>query len=143
MIVIPSRWVLCTKISPTTTKKKARFVIKGCSQVPGRDFDTTYAQTLSRETLRLVLVMKLERNMKIKQVDVRAAFVYRKLPFKVFTELPTHIYNEEETRNNVAEVRRAILDSDNPKCYGTLNSIKESTKKVSVVQISMHAYTTK
>jgi Reverse transcriptase (RNA-dependent DNA polymerase) len=76
MIVIPSRWVLSTKISPTTTKKKARFVIKGCSQVPGRDFDTTYAPTLSRKTLSIVLVIKLERNMKIKQMDVRSAFLY-------------------------------------------------------------------
>jgi hypothetical protein len=41
MIVIPSRWVLSTKILPTTTKNKARFVIKGCSQVSRRDFDPT------------------------------------------------------------------------------------------------------
>ena len=59
--VIDSRWVLTEKRVPANTPQllKGRVVAKGFSQVPGVEYDETYAPTASKSTLRLLFALEL------------------------------------------------------------------------------------
>jgi Reverse transcriptase (RNA-dependent DNA polymerase) len=53
--VVGTRWILTTKESPIETIKKARFVVQGNYQVPGRNFMETYAPTICKELLKSLI----------------------------------------------------------------------------------------
>ena len=52
-----SRWHIALKFGPSgeLTKNKARFVAKGFSQVPGRDYKETYSPTTRLSTICVLI----------------------------------------------------------------------------------------
>lgn len=67
---------------------KARLVILGCSQLPGLDFEETFAPVVKLPTFRLHLAIAAARNLEILQIDVKTAFLYGKLKEEIFMRQP-------------------------------------------------------
>ena len=70
------RWIYKTKRNiDGSTKFNARLVIKGYEQVPGIDYDETYAPVSKLSTLRYLLSLSATRGWSVDQMDVVTAFL--------------------------------------------------------------------
>ena len=56
-------------------KYKARLVAKGYSQKPGVDFEETFAPVVRMETVRTVIALAAQFEMKVYQLDIKSAFL--------------------------------------------------------------------
>ena len=54
-------------------KYKARYVARDFNQKQGVDFEETYSPTVKMVTLRFLLSFAVQRDMKLKQLDVKTA----------------------------------------------------------------------
>jgi Reverse transcriptase (RNA-dependent DNA polymerase) len=54
--------------------RKARFVICGNLQIEHVDFNETFAPTLSKDSLRLLLCVVVSRRLALHQLDVQSEF---------------------------------------------------------------------
>ncbi|KNZ53633.1 hypothetical protein VP01_3180g4 [Puccinia sorghi] len=74
-------WIFKTK--PETLlaaeKKKARLCIQGFSQIPGVDYDYTFAPTGKFTSLLIVLMLAIYKGLSIRQFDVKSAFLFAPL----------------------------------------------------------------
>lgn len=74
-------------------KFKARWVIKGFTQVHGQDFHETFAPVSAANTIRVFFAIVVQRRMFIIGFDVSAAFLNTLLKERVQTSLPPHWYS--------------------------------------------------
>jgi hypothetical protein len=88
--VITGRWVLKTKLNEdgSVARYKARYVARGYAQVEGVDFFETYAPVVRAETVRVMLSLAATQNWKMRQFDVKTAFLYGPLDEEVYLEQP-------------------------------------------------------
>jgi hypothetical protein len=72
---IGARWVLKTKrdAEGNIIKYKARLVAKGYSQIPGIDFEETYAPVGRTTSLRIFLAIASTLDLEVYQADVEGA----------------------------------------------------------------------
>jgi len=69
-------------------KRKARLVVKGFSQVPGEDFDETYAAVARLESFRIVMAVVAQKGLKTWQVDFVSAYLNSPCKYKVYMQIP-------------------------------------------------------
>ena len=62
----------------------ARLVACGYSQIPGVDFQNSYAPTINDVTWRILLILILMNKYKAKIVDVETAFLYGELEEDIY-----------------------------------------------------------
>lgn len=88
--VICSRFVLRNKLNQdgTVEQRKARLVARGFSQLPGVDFDETFAPVVRLNSIRIVLSLAAQCNMKIHQLDVMTVYLNGELEEQIFMEIP-------------------------------------------------------
>lgn len=88
--VVGSRWVFKVKhrADGSVDRYKARLVAKGFSQIPGTDFEETYAPVARFDSLRLLLALAAHNNWNVHQMDVKSAFLYGKLDRDLYMEIP-------------------------------------------------------
>ena len=67
---------------------KARLVALGCSQLPGLDFDQTFAPVVKLSIFRLCLAIAAVENLEILQIDVKTAFLYGRLQEVIYMRQP-------------------------------------------------------
>jgi hypothetical protein len=67
---------------------KARFVAKGFSQRPGYNFNETYASVVTHDTLRMLLSIIAAEDLEATQMDIKTAFLYRKLTEEIYMAQP-------------------------------------------------------
>jgi Reverse transcriptase (RNA-dependent DNA polymerase) len=60
----------------------------GYSQVPGVDFQESFAPVINDVTFRILLVMMLTWNLKAKVVDIETAFLHGDLKETIYMEIP-------------------------------------------------------
>jgi hypothetical protein len=72
----------------TPARYKARFVIKGYSQVFGLDYTETYAPVAKNYSLRLILAIAAAKNLEMIQLDVKTAFLYGTLDEEIYMKQP-------------------------------------------------------
>ena len=65
---------------------KARLVAMGYSQVPGLDFNETYAPVVSKQSLRTLFALASVEQWNIFQMDVKTAFLHAPLQEDIFIE---------------------------------------------------------
>ena len=90
VVPIPNKWTFVKKtdIIGLIKQFKARLVAKGCSQRPGFDFNETYSPVVRLETVRLVLAMVPDRDLRIQQMDVKGAYLNGVLKEDVYMKQP-------------------------------------------------------
>ena len=83
--LLDSRWVFRIK---NDGRYKARFVVKGFTQVQGVDYMKTYAPVMSKSSLRCLLSIAALENWDIDQMDVKTAFLYGELDTDLYLRAP-------------------------------------------------------
>jgi len=70
------------------TRYKARLVAQGFNQVPGRDFDETWATVPSSATTRALFAVAAAKDWEVHHVDVKTAFLNAKMDMEMYIKLP-------------------------------------------------------
>jgi len=70
------------------TRCKARLVAQGCNQIPGRDFDETWAPVPSSATTRAFFAVAAAKDWKVHHVNVKTAFLNAKMDKEMYIILP-------------------------------------------------------
>ncbi|KAI5312002.1 hypothetical protein L3X38_041175 [Prunus dulcis] len=88
--IIGSKWVYKIKRNPdgSVGRYKARLVAQGFSQEPGFDFGETFSPIVRHTTVRLVLSIAAMNQWKLRQLDVKNAFLHGDLEEEVFMKQP-------------------------------------------------------
>ncbi len=87
---IQGKWVLKYKpgFRNTPPRYKARFVIKGYSQIPGLDYTETYTPVAKHYSLRVIMAIAATRDLEMVQLDVKNAFLYCTLDEEIYMQQP-------------------------------------------------------
>jgi hypothetical protein len=83
--LVKSKWVFEIKRSG---RFRARLVACGYSQIPGVDFQNSYAPTINDVSWRILIVAMLLWNLSAKIVDVETAFLMGELDEDIYMEAP-------------------------------------------------------
>ncbi|KAK8948569.1 hypothetical protein KSP39_PZI005174 [Platanthera zijinensis] len=98
--IIGLKWTykLKEKEDGSILKYKARIVAKGYSQIPGVDFNETYAPVVRMETIRILLIFVVQHNLPIYQLDIKSAFLNGEIEEDIYVEQPRgyEIQGEED-----------------------------------------------
>ncbi|EDR06651.1 retrovirus-related pol polyprotein [Laccaria bicolor S238N-H82] len=88
--IIDSMWVFTNKYDANGNiiRRKARLVAKGYTQIPGLDYDQTYASVVRLESFRIVAAIAASLDLHIWQVDIVAAFLYSTNKFTTYMRQP-------------------------------------------------------
>ena len=88
--VIEPKWVYALKLDAEgeVLKRKARLVAKGFTQIPGLDFDQTYASVARLESVRMTAAIMAHFRLYPWQIDFVAAYLNSDNAFEVYMEQP-------------------------------------------------------
>jgi len=86
--IVGCRWLFRKK---DDGRFKVRLVAKGYSQVPGTDFNETFAPVAKFTTLRVLLALVAENDWELHSMDVKTAFLNGELEEEIFMECPEGI----------------------------------------------------
>jgi hypothetical protein len=96
---LPAIWSFKRKRLPdwTILKRKARINVHGGKQEHGVNYWDTYAPVVNWSTVRLVFIMSLLNNFKMRQIDFIQAFTQAPLDHPIYMEIPAgfHIINDK------------------------------------------------
>ena len=70
------------------TKQKNRIIARGFSQVPGEDFDNTFASTTRFTTLHCLISITAQEGWELHQFDVNGAYLKGELDEELYMEVP-------------------------------------------------------
>ena len=89
-IPINNKWVFTKKYNKDSDllRYKGRLVVKGCAQRPGQDYTETFSPVVRLETLRAILALAVQKDLHIRQLDVKGAYLNGTLKEKVYMRQP-------------------------------------------------------
>ena len=87
---LKGRWVykLKTDLNGNIIKYKARWVVKGFSQILGIDFLDTFSTTCRPESYRIIFILAMHKGWALNQYDVKNAFIHASIDHEIFVEQP-------------------------------------------------------
>ncbi|RVX11445.1 Retrovirus-related Pol polyprotein from transposon TNT 1-94 [Vitis vinifera] len=94
-------------IATSLPRYKARLVARGFSQIPGLDFGETFNPVIKHTTTRLIFSLAVTLGWKMRQLDVKNAFLHGFLKEEVFMEQPPGFINED-LLNHVCKLNRSL-----------------------------------
>lgn len=88
--VLSTRWVYRRKRGAMrkVLRHKARYVVRGFSQVYGLDFDETFASVVKAPSYRLFFTLAAKFRWKVHQMDVKTAFLNGDIEHEIYIEAP-------------------------------------------------------
>ena len=119
--LVKCKWVFKTKrkADGSIQRLKARLTAKGFTQVPGSDFDETYASVVSWDTLRILFATAAEYDMDVSVRDIKSAFLQNRLDVPhLYIESPPGVPEWRKTEDG----RDAALH-----VLGSLYGLKQSS----------------
>nr|CAN83340.1 hypothetical protein VITISV_021483 [Vitis vinifera] len=107
--IVGSKWVFKTKLKEdgTIDRYKAQLVAQGFSQIQGLEFGETFSPVIKHTTIRLILSLAVTLGWKMRQLDVKNAFLHGFLKEEVFMEQPLGFINED-LPNHVYKLNRSL-----------------------------------
>ncbi|KAM3298360.1 hypothetical protein ACQJBY_040029 [Aegilops geniculata] len=107
--IVSGKWVFRHKFKPDggLDRYKARWVLRGFSQEHGIDFDETFSPVVKPATIRVILSVALSSNWKIRQLDVKNAFLHGHLDEVVYCHQPTGFVDSARP-DHVCRLNRAL-----------------------------------
>jgi hypothetical protein len=89
--------VFCNKQDEhgVVTRNKARFVVKGYSQIKGLDFNENFAPVAKLGSIRILLAYATDHDFKLYQIDIKHAFLNGPIKKEVYVEQPLCFEDEE------------------------------------------------
>jgi Reverse transcriptase (RNA-dependent DNA polymerase) len=88
---------------------RARLVACGYSQVPGVDFNESYASVINDVSFRVMLIVKLICGLQATIIDVETAFLHGNLQEEIYMNIPEGMKNKE---TNFLRLKRTIYGLD-------------------------------
>jgi hypothetical protein len=87
---IKGRWVYKNKLGELNQliRRKSRFVVKGYSQVYGRDYFETHSPVANMKSIKLVLSLTASRDFELYQIDFDTAFLNADVDADIYVEQP-------------------------------------------------------
>jgi hypothetical protein len=89
--VVKCKWVFRIKrnLDGHIARFKARLVAKGYSQVPGEDFDLTFAPVARWDSIRTILSIAAIRDMELRHLDIKTAYLNGHLEEEIYMKMPS------------------------------------------------------
>ena len=121
---IGCRWVLKIKRGKVgeIIKYKARLVAKGFKQIYGVDFSHTFAPTVKMSAVRSILTLAATKDMVVKHLDIKTAYLYGDLEEEIYMELPEWFEHDPNRKRFVYLLKRGL--------YGLKQSGRQWNKKL-------------
>jgi hypothetical protein len=87
------RWTFVRKRNAQgeIVRHKARLVAKGFTQIPGRDYDLTYAPVMDVTTYRYLVAFAQHHHLEMQQLDIVTAYLYGTLDKIIHMEAPPEL----------------------------------------------------
>ncbi|EPZ35682.1 Reverse transcriptase, RNA-dependent DNA polymerase domain-containing protein, partial [Rozella allomycis CSF55] len=106
---IGSVWVLRVKfnVAGNIDKYKARLCALGNTQVEGIDFEKTYSPVCRIQSIRILMAIAVEFNMKIHQMDVDTAYLNSKIDKEIYMRFPEG-FKMEHGGGKVWKLKKAL-----------------------------------
>lgn len=107
--VVGVRYVFTNKYDAhgNITRRKARIVAKGFSQIAGLDFTNTFAPVHHRDTLRVFLCLVALHNLECDQLDITTAFLNGDLEEEVYMNVPDGMQDASKP-DHVARLHKSL-----------------------------------
>lgn len=123
---IDSKWVFRVKPDEDgrTHRFKARLCARGFLQREGVDFNETFAPVIRYDSLRVLLATAAEKDLEVKQFDVKTAFLYGHLEEEIFMEIPEGLEVKECAKSVVCKLKKASKASQASKIHAFLERIR-------------------
>lgn len=125
---IGAKWVFKVKVDGNNGNKrfKARLVAKGFVQKQGIDFTETFSPVVRLNTIRILMALAVENNMKIHQMDAVTAFLQGDIKEELYMQQPVGF---EDGTNRVCKLNKAI--------YGLRQAGRQWNKKLDAFLIEI------
>lgn len=109
---VEAKWIFKEKDDNT---KKARLVARGFQLKEDAKYDNHYAPVARMSTVRMLLSHAMNKDWKIKQLDIPTAFLNGKLDSEVYLKVPEGVTTEE---GKVLKLNRGLYGlKESPKCW--------------------------
>jgi hypothetical protein len=90
--LVSTKWVFTIKTKDSKIERfKARLVVRGFSQVLGKDYNETFAPTVHLDTLRMFLVIVAKEDLECSHFDIKNAFTESHLKEEIYLVPPQGI----------------------------------------------------
>ena len=131
---VGSKWVFKLKVGPDgqVERHKARLVAQGFAQKQGLDYDETFSPVVRFESLRTVIALAVQNDMKMHQMDVTTAFLNGELQEEVYMKQPEG-FAAEGQEDLVCKLKRSIYGlKQSPRCWNS--ALDHKLKQMGFVQ---------
>ncbi|UYV80857.1 hypothetical protein LAZ67_19002001, partial [Cordylochernes scorpioides] len=130
---IDCKWVLKTKLNSKgeITRFKARLVAKGFAQKKGIDYEETFSPVARHDTIRTLLAIAANEDLKLVQFDIKTAFLYGDLQDQIYIKQPEGFNNGTDL---VWKLKKSLYGLEqSPRCWNQkiVNFMKERCLKKS------------
>ena len=118
---VGSKWVFKKKTGAdgSVQRYKARLVAQGYTQKYGTDYDETFCPVVRQESLRLLIALSVQYDLKLHQVDVATAFLNGTLEEEVFMRQPEG-FEVKGKEHLVCRLKKSIYGlKQSPRCWNT------------------------
>ena len=90
-------------------KHKARYVARRFKQKQGVDYDQTYSPTVKMITLRDLMHLAVQKEMKFKQLDIKTAYLNPSIEEEIFADQPPGIVTKKANgKSYVCRLKKSL-----------------------------------
>ena len=106
---LKGKWVFTLKRGPKgeITRYKARWVVLGCSQREGLDYNETFASVVKPMSYKALFALAAAMDWDLEQMDVKTAFLYGAVEEVIYMMQPTG-FKSQEHPNKVCRLKKAL-----------------------------------